>query len=120
MDLRNYRGLIVEAMRNENDKDKNWGWHVKRINKEKILIRWGYLDFIGQTGDFSIRLYCDSSDVTLVGCMDDKHGDEWFRDDDADDLFVCIGDRHWHDAKTIEDGLKCMVRRIARLAHARY
>lgn len=124
MDLREYRKVVLDAVAKEREADANWGWRVKRVGKKKISIRWGYLDYIGQKGDFSIRLSEDEEDgvvdVNLIGCLDDEYEDEWFRDCDADGLFIWIGDRHWHDAKTIEEGLAKMIDRIARLAHNRY
>ena len=120
MDFRKYRGKILAAVSDVREKDTMWGWHVKRINKDKILIRWGYLDYVGQKGDFSIRALEDCGDMSLVGCMDDRYGDEWFRDDDADDLFCWVGDKHWHDAANVEDGIWELVHRMAYLAHARY
>ena len=120
MDFRKLRSVILDAVAREREADKNWGWHVKRINKDKILIRWGYLDYIGQKGDFSIRMFSDCGDVSLVGCMDDEYESEWFRNDDADDLCVFVGDRHWHDAKSVEEGVPKLIHQIAVLAHARY
>ena len=46
IDLRNYKDLIRELVAKENDKDKNWRWSVKSISKNRVRIRWGYLDYL--------------------------------------------------------------------------
>ena len=60
IDLRNYKDLIRELVAKENDKDKNWRWSVKSISKNRVRIRWGYLDYLEEKENcFQIEL--DSS-----------------------------------------------------------
>lgn len=48
IDLRNYADLIRQLVKKEDEKDPNWKWSVKSIGKNKVRIRWGYLDFLGE------------------------------------------------------------------------
>lgn len=45
IDLRKYETQIREAVAKENEKDHDWKWSVKSIGKNKVRIRWGYLDY---------------------------------------------------------------------------
>ena len=52
----------------------------------------------------------DEPDLSLAGFYPD---DSMLRDS----LYVWIGDKHWHDAKTMEDGLRMTIHGIANRAH---
>ena len=110
VDLRDYKIVIRDAVAAERERDKNWGWRVVRVNKNSIVIRWGYLDYIEEKDSFVIRLMEDDGDVSLAGFMP---GDPTLRDS----LYVWIGDKHWHDCKTVDEGIRCAVRGIANRAH---
>lgn len=129
-DLRDYKSVIREAVKLESDRDPNWNWKVKAINKTEIKIGWGYLDYLcdGRRNEyFSVKLiemYFDDegnllkkevgeSELSLAGFYPD---DPTMRDS----LYVWIGDKHWHDAKSLEDGLKLIVHAIANRAHNTY
>ena len=116
-DLRDYKSTIREAVKLESERDPNWNWKVKAINKKEIRIGWGYLDYLsdGKRNEyFSVKLIVDElggkPDLSLAGFYPD---DPTVRDS----LYVWIGDKHWHDAKTIEDGLKMVIKGIASRAH---
>ena len=118
MDLRDYKAAIKESINYLKGEDKNWDWKLKSVTKGKILIRWGYLDYIGQKGDFEIRLMVDGPDVSLIGVLNNDYS--WADNDDRADLFCWIGDKHWHDTPSLETGVRMMVCRIGHMAHARY
>lgn len=116
-DLRNYKPVIMEAVKLESEHDSNWNWKVKAVNKAEVRIGWGYLDWLCSSKEskhFTVKLIVDEvngkPDVSLAGYYPD---DPTMRDS----LYVWIGDRHWHDAKTIEDGLRLIVHAIANRAH---
>lgn len=119
-DLRNYKSIIREAVKLESKHDPIWNWKVKAINKTEIRIGWGYLDWLcnGKHNEyFSVKLFIDElngkPDVSLAGYYPD---DPTMRDS----LYVWIGDKHYHDAKTMEDGLRMIVHAIANQAHNNY
>lgn len=116
-DLRNYKPIIKEAVKLESERDPNWNWKVKAINKTEIRIGWGYLDFLcdGKRNEyFSVKLFEDEldgePDLSLAGFYPDAPTT-------CDSLYVWIGDKHWHDAKSLEDGLRMIIKRIANCAH---
>ena len=116
-DLRDYKSVIREAVKLESERDPNWNWKVKTINKTEIRIGWGYLDFLcdGKRNEyFSVKLFEDEldgkPDLSLAGFYPD---DSTMRDS----LYVWIGDKHWHDAKSLKDGLRMIINGIANRAH---
>lgn len=117
MDLRKFRNVIVGAVAEERVKDSYWGWHVRDIDKKRVTISWGYLDYIGQKEPFCFEVFSEGDDITLIGGL---HGKVDMHDDAVDDVFVWVGDKHWHDAPTMEKGIQVMVKRMARVAHAVY
>lgn len=114
LDLRNYKSIIREAVRLESERDPNWNWKVKAINKTEVKIGWGYLDYLGEEKPFIVKLLEDLldgvPDVSLAGLLP---GDDTLRDS----LYCWVGDKHWHDAKTLEDGLRMIIHAIANRAH---
>lgn len=119
-DLRNYKPVIMEAVKLESSRDHNWNWKVKAINKTEIRIGWGYLDWLcdGKRNEyFSVRLFVDEfngkPELSLAGFYPDVSAMR-------DSLYVWIGDKHWHDAKTMEDGLRMIIHAIANSAHNTY
>ena len=116
-DLRNYKPVIMEAVKLESEYDSNWNWKVKAVNKAEVRIGWGYLDWLCSSKEnkyFTVKIIIDEvngkPDVSLAGYYPD---DPTMRDS----LYVWVGDRHWHDVKTIEDGLRLIIHAIANRAH---
>ena len=114
-DLRSYKSVVLDALKDLRAKDaarmpdgKGWGWRLKSISKKKIVLRWGYIP----DTDISIRLDVDDDEITLLGRMDDRHATDYINDANGDDLFVWVGDKHWHDATTIDGGLKKIISNI--------
>jgi len=124
-DLRSYKSVVLDALKVLREKDaermpdgKGWGWSLRSISKNKILLKWGYIPDIR----ISIRLYVDpeDGDTHLGGRMDDRYPTDYMNDMDGDDLFIWIGDMHWHDASTIEEGLKMIISNIGYITRTRY
>lgn len=122
-DLREYKAVVLDALKTLRAKDadrmpdgKGWGWSLKRISKNKIVLRWGYIPDV----DISIRLDVDKEDgeIHLLGRMDDRYEEDYLNDDDS--LFIWIGDKHWHDASSIDGGLKLMMSNIGYITRTRY
>lgn len=119
-DLRNYKSIIREAVKLESERDPNWNWKVKAINKTEIRIGWGYLDWLCSSREskhFTVKLLVDDfngePNLSLAGYYPD---DPTIRDS----LYVWIGDKHWHDAKSLEDGLRMIINGIVNRAHNTY
>lgn len=125
-DLRECKAVVLEALKDLRKKDaenrcdgKSWGWSLKSIGKSKLVLKWGYIPNI----DISIRLEVDEedeNDVTLIGRMDDRYATDYINDDEGDYLFVWIGNKHWHDASSIGDGLKKIIANIGYITRTRY
>lgn len=122
-DLREYKGVVADALKDLRAKDsarmpdgKGWGWRVKSVAKNKIILRWGYIP----DTDISIRISVDKDDgdVMLIARMDDRYPTSIY--DDGDDLFVWVGDRHWHDASSIGSGLRKLIGNIGYITRTRY
>lgn len=117
-DLRDYKSIIREAVKLESERDPNWNWKVKAVNKTEVRIGWGYLDWLcnGKREEyFSVKLFEDEMeggeiDLSLAG---------FYPDDPTlyDSMYVWIGDKHWHDAKSMEDGLMKIISAVANRAH---
>lgn len=119
-DLRNYKSIIKEAVKFESERDPNWNWYVKAINKTEIRIGWSYLDWLcngKQVEYFTIKTIIDELrgelDLSLAGYY--PH-DPTLRDS----LYVWIGSKHWHDAESIEEGIRKIIHAIACRAHNAY
>jgi len=126
-DLRMYKSVVLDCLKDLRKKDadhcrdgKGCGWRLKSISKDKIVLRWGYIPDV----DISIRLvvteFDGDVDVHLSGRMDDRYPTDYMNDCDGDDLFVWIGDRHWHDASSIDRGLKLIIGNIGYITRSRY
>lgn len=124
-DLREHKSVVLDCLKDLRVKDaehrsdgKSWGWRLKSIGKDKIVLRWGYIP----DTDITIRLDVDKEDneVMLKGRMDDRYPTDYLNDEDGDYLFVWIGDRHWHDASSIDRGLKMMIGNIGYITRTRY
>jgi len=114
-DLREYKTVVNEALKDLRENDDNWGWSLKRIGKKKIVIRWGYIPDV----NISVRVEEEDGDIMLCGRMDDRYPVS-IHDEEADDLFILIGDKHWHDASSVDRGLRLLINNIGYIARTRY
>jgi len=119
MDLREHKAAILEGLRAVREKDENWGWSLRSLSKNKAIIRWGYLEYLGEKAGISIRVETDDGDVWLCARMDDRYPLDYM-DDEYDDLVVIIGTRIWCDTDDINEGLVKLVRNIGHYARTRY
>lgn len=127
-DLRNYKPVIMEAIKSESERDPNWNWKVKAINKTEIRIGWGYLDYIGEKNPFTITLKEYEweeeefdTDVFLTGLFP---GWTWkdvnIYEDENYFVLVDVGEDKFHDAHTMEDGLRKAIHGIVIRARNAY
>lgn len=126
-DLRNYKQVIKEAVKRESDTDPNWNWKLLAVNKTEVRIGWGYTDWLGEKEPFRVRLYeyyiddMPDPDLSLAGFFPyEKSFGNIYEDYASDYLYCWIGDKHWHDAKTVENGLRMVIHNLALEAHSRY
>ena len=110
MDLRDYRGVIREAVRRERHCDQNWSWKVRAISKEKAQIGWGYLDFLEDPTSFVVKIY-ENDDVGMyvLGTVPNGHK-----------IAMFVGNNRWDDVKTVEEGIAGVIHNMALYAHATY
>lgn len=107
-DMREYKGTIRDAVRQERNADKNWTWKVKAINKDHAHIGWGYLDYLGEEDDFLLEFY-DEDQTAVVGTM--PNGNR---------KYALVGGSPWDDAKTIEGAISIVIHAMAQTAHNIY
>ncbi|MCX4307634.1 MAG: hypothetical protein OSJ69_17725 [Acetatifactor sp.] len=116
IDLRNYKDYIRELVAEENRKDKNWRWSVKSIGKNRIRIRWGYLDYLEEENNcFIIDLDSSTPDMEcLCACWPDRKLMECY--------LVVEGkpNPQLGAEQTIKSGLRDAVWEIAYTAHNYY
>ncbi len=115
IDFRNYSDLIRKCVAEENEKDKNWKWSVRSIGKNKVRIRWGYLDYLEEKNN------CFS--ITANGYSDDDFvsNDIVYRHPSGGMIsFTSFGKMPGNTAETIEEAIEQAIRGIARYAHSRY
>ena len=114
--LKDYAGVLMEAVDRVHKNDPNWDWWVSRISETEAEIGWGYLTWMGEK-DYTFRLeVIPEKDGTEYSVCGYKPGS----DKPTDWLFIWIGNKHWHDFEKLEDGLKSIIYRFADLAHNTY
>ena len=116
IDFRNYANLIRKAVKEANDRDPNWKWSVRSLSKRKVLIRWGYLDYLEEKHPKN----CFSLTI-------DQPGDEilWnaitYRHPSGEMLsFNDFGENSWNTHSTIEQAIEGAIKSIEYYAHSRY
>lgn len=103
-DMRKYKDVVKDAVRNEIGKD-TWRWSVPWVGKADAKIAWGYLTYLSDGKKkaedmFRVSIWVDDDDgdVMVVGKIP-AGGEE----------YAWIGPMHWHDASTIEDGIRKVI-----------
>ena len=114
IDLREYKSLIKQLLASENEKDPNWKWSIKSIGKKKVLIQWGYLDYLEEQYPKNCFSITTEKDKLLGDTVTWRHptGDMM--------SFATIGFRPGDNARTIEEAIKLAVSGISSYAHTRY
>ena len=116
IDLRKYAELIHSLVAAENKKDANWKWSIKSIGKEKVAIRWGYLDYLEETAN-CFFLMLDNEE-------DGEGNWIWARTPHGgiiDCYMVAENPNPRIGAEqTIESGIRSAIEEIAYYAHSRY
>lgn len=111
IDFREYKDAVRAAVKAADEQDKNWKWKVAAINKDEVTIGWGYLDYLGETGKFTLKAIERQESLEIVG--EDPNG--LFR------AYSFVGDDElFCDVKTIEEGIANAVKNLAREARNRY
>lgn len=52
-DFRKIKDAVIETIKDLNEKDSNWNWKAV-VQKTKIEIFWGYLEYLGEASPFII------------------------------------------------------------------
>ena len=115
IDLRDYKDLIRSTVKKIDEKDENWKWAVKSIGKAKVLIRWGYLDYLEEKQNcFIITLDCD----------DELGNWLWANLPDGDHIECYMVAEHPNPKigaeQTVKSGIVDAIEEIAYYAHSRY
>lgn len=109
IDCRPYASIIREAIKEANRDDKLYRWSVTAINKGEVRFAWGYLGE-GSKELFKLRINAnevDNDKYVVVEIPYSTH-DEW--------KFVTVADHRWADARTIEEGIKMVIKAASRYA----
>ena len=111
MDIRDYKGVIREAVRRERHNDQNWSWKVRAINKSAAKIGWGYLESLGdKASDFVVEVD-EGKDIGTVVIGKVPNGYQVIR---------FVGENRWDDVRTIEDGIASVIHGMAQYANSVY
>lgn len=115
LDFRNYSELIRAAIAGVNERDRNWKWSVKSIGKNKVRIRWGYLDYLEEEQNcFIVTLdCCEEAGNWIWACLPDGDHIECYMV--AEQPNPKIGAE-----QTVESGIRDAIREIEYYAHTRY
>lgn len=108
-DMREYKEVVKAAVARERQADENWSWRIAAITKGAVLIGWGYLDYIGETGYFRVEVLDDDEPVSVVGTL--PNGSK---------TYCFVGPQRWDDCKTIEEAIGITIRNMAATAHNIY
>lgn len=118
IDFRQHKDLIRQAVSEEDKLDPNWKWTVHSITKSRILIRWSYLNYVGEMfPNNCFGIFADQNsngDGTYEDCL------SWRRPDGKLIYFGDIGDDRYHDYRTVESAIKAAIKGVAEYAHDRY
>ena len=116
IDLRNYAEIIRYTVKAANEKDKNWKWRVHSISKRKVMIRWGYLDYLEEKHPKN----CFS--VTIDHPMDEELWNAiTYRLPGGEFLgFYDFGDKSWNTHSTVEQAIEGAIWHLVNYAHSRY
>lgn len=104
-DLRNYADIIRAAIKESSKADEHYNWKVKAINKGEARFQWGYLS--------------DKDDPFVLNVFDDTFDNEPYiivRVPYCGEVVILIGDKRWHDAKTLDDGIDKAIKAAVRYA----
>ena len=111
MKINDFSNIIKQAV--EAESDHNWNWYVRSIDEEKILIRWGYFDYLNEPKYVVVR--CDDLSIPtdeeymIVGYL--PCGSEYT---------VLVGTNCWDDCDSLEEGIKMAIHGIIALARHIY
>ena len=124
-DLRLYKNVIRAAVERETELDPHWKWRVIAINKTKVKIGWGYLDFLNEKEPFVIELKEVNEEYYDLSLSGYKPRYNWENIENSEDegynfVYCWIGNKHWHDARTLEEGLAYTIHSLAQCAHNTY
>lgn len=114
--FRDYENLIRETVKKISDRDPNWNFSVKSLSKDRVRIRWTYLDYLEETENCFIMKLKD----------EDKEFNDIFlsvrtpQDDMITGHIISDSDnkRFWQES--YENGIVSAIYEIADYAHSRY
>lgn len=113
--FRDYQELIRNQVKEISQKDENWDWSVKGISKNRVKIRWTYLDYCEETNNcFFLKLddeNCDEGE-SLLTCRlpDDEFITGYIVSDDPK--------KFWQES--YEKAIKSALNVIFNYAYSRY
>lgn len=98
-DIRNYAPAVREAIKTATANDESYTWKVQAINKSEARFSWSY---IGENKNELFVLtveeeFDEPCIIVDIPCTDHKSA-------------VLVGDKFWRDAKTMEEGIKEVIR----------
>lgn len=115
--LRNYEQLIRDCVKEISDNDPNWDFVVKSFAKDRVRIRWTYLDYCGEKNNcffLHLREY------------DEEFNDYFITSRTPDDSMIdghivtTIIDTKKSWQESFENAIKSAIDEIADYAHSRY
>lgn len=116
IDFRNYADLIRSVVKVTDENDPNWKWKVRSLTKRKVLIQWGYLDYLEE----EYPKNCFS--ITIDNPKDEF---QWnaitYRLPCGEMLsFNDFGDKSMHTHSTVEQAIEGAIKSLVNYAHSRY
>lgn len=111
--LRDYEELIRTEVIKVNVEDPNWIWSVKSFAKNRVRIRWGYLDYLQEKDNcFTLDLVPYEEDYTVI-----SHTPEG---EMIDGYIVVESENRKPWQETFENSIVRSIKAIANYAHSRY
>ena len=111
-DLREHKDLIHSLVAEADKNDKNWEWSVESIDKMKVCIRWGYLEYGEQPNPFFVIELENTGDGCWIYARD-ENGDQLTSDIVEDKDLPCLN-------TPIDEAIRLMFRVIVNTAHNCY
>ena len=107
---RGYNEITIKQETQEIPRNGSQEESVKAVNKTSARIGWGYLDYLGETDLFEIKIDdTDEDEPTVIGYL--PNGNKVYR---------WVGPHHWNDCSTIEEAIASAIHGMAASAHNTY
>lgn len=117
MNFKEHETLIRDEVKKIDAEDPNWKWSVKGVGKNKVSIRWGYLDYLEESNNcFYMKLKHEESDEDNEMTLTTEYPDNTFMN-----VHIVVEGRALYGwQENFENAIRAAINEIADTAMSRY